>query len=497
MAEVQSKTELDMLAEEANKVMQNQGMLQRGTTANTGTEVEGKKTRKPADTRSTLDVLDAAFKGLGRSADGAVVDPASPKYQLMAVMSDKAQICGFIVPKGHKITISCATNKSGQRSFKVADKMSTKIAGVIMRYPNMLAEAIRKCDSTTGADPEYDYPLGTPQTFRDAVGEENIVTIMLWDQALNWINNNTTGTISEAPAIFRPYTKTQGGQTKTYQFGDSTRKYTLHNNIKDTVVKIEQAKQAGDTTALESLKNKVIAMQTKFSRALSLKSYRGKILTDGNYIALAEYVPAAYTTKYTAEEAALYNEKYIKPLFNSKKDKNAPATFDASKLSSLVDAERSWVNVDEAGVHSSVFFSTDQDSKIVELAGKKAITAWYDSTVAIAPENVRLPKLVVKTGVRKSGPRANTEYRTVQEVIAGVGQNIDGTVLIPWNLPETHTKIYNATDKLLTSQMVEEFRQKLKDSTSKGGSRGSSLNLAGMDLNSISKAILTYFPQQA
>lgn len=295
--------------------------------------------KKKASTREVITALISDSKA-GIDVDSAFIPMNSDKQRLMAMMSKRAQICGFIVPNNAKMDIALKKNKSDKAASEtesvaetysviLAERMTRKVEGVIIKYPQGLKEEIDRAsvEPTSTAAVEHDVQTNPEAPETRWAGQVTFACeIFTLENAIKFVQMYCHHTIGEAPEIFHPFrkkaTKKVNGQATTSFVEFKTAAdmpiapyYELGNKIENL---IEKFRAAADDKA-----RKRIAAKLKMNSVITplMSSYRkGMLAVEGNYIAISKYAtqrPSA--EKMSVDEANDFNARYIAPLFKSEK----------------------------------------------------------------------------------------------------------------------------------------------------------------------------------
>lgn len=445
--------------EELNQLLNQE--TQKGTVGAGTTDVFSAAAAKPETQKMTSEeAIREIFSGMTEAAtNGAIVNVDSPKGRLMQVMDEKGAICGFVTPKGNKISLSSAkiSSESDARTIRVVDRMASKILGVIIKYPKALEDAINKCNAVAGYEPNYPYENGSPEDFKDAT-DGMVVKIFDYDSAVTWISKHCFQRISEARAIFRATPrKDKSGKWVTKKASEVEAYYFLKSKVTELLA---QANTPGSGEELVKKQNKF--KNLRGSQLAPLKcSYRSKLLTQGNYIALAKYVTEPVKPKYSAEEAELRNKYMVLPLISKKK------VIDNVKYGQLDENSRQLIQVVNGTVTSQLFNTTGESALL-----KMQVASWYDPTAIIKGSELQLPVITEKEGLDKD---KNVVKRKVMPVVELGAPDAEGRITYFFDPKGEHANIGAACgfdsngNCALTASAIADFQKELKNAKKSSG----------------------------
>lgn len=411
-------------------------------------EDDGKKHK--VTTREVITALISDSKA-GIDVDSAFIPMNSEKQRLMAMMSKRAQICGFVVPNNAKMDIALkknSTKKAASETESVADtysvilaeRMTRKVEGVIIKYPQGLKEEIDRAsvEPTSTAAVEHDVQTNPEAPETKWAGQVTFACeIFTLENAIKFIQMYCHHTIGEAPEIFLPFRKKA---TKKVN-GESTTSYVEYKSAADMPIapyyelgnKIQNLLDKFHAAADDKARKR-IAAKLKMNSVITplMSSYRkGMLAAEGNYIAISKYATVRPSAeKMSVDEANEFNERYIAPLFKSEKVIKTLAP----EYRDIIDQEaKTMVNPGVAAMEKVC------DARIL---AKSAHYCGYKSQ--IAADEVALVKKAVN--VAEDG-----KTRVILETVAF------GTPGNTFDVNGDHKAIFEATSGTLTADQIEKF----------------------------------------
>lgn len=405
--------------------------------------------KKKATTREVITALISDSKA-GIDVDAAFIPMNSDKQRLMAMMSRRAAICGFITPNNAKMDLALKKNKSAAASetesvaetysVLVAERMTRKVEGVIIKYPQGLKEEIDRAsvEPTSTAAVEHDIATNPEAPETKWAGQVAFTTeIFTLENAIKFIQMYCHHTIGEAPEVFVPFkkkaTKKVNGQATTSFVEFKTPAdmpiapyYELGNKIESLLDKFREAE--------DDKARKRIAAKLKMNSVITplMSSYRkGMLAAEGNYIAISKYNTYRPTAeKMSVDEAEDFNVKYIAPLFKSEK-----------VIKTLAPEYRDLINQDSKEMVAGGVAAMEKvcDARIL---AKSAHYCGYKAP--ITADEVALVKKTVQTS---EDGKTKLVLDTVAFGSAGNTLDVNGA----------HKGIFEATSGTLTSDQVEKF----------------------------------------
>lgn len=391
----------------------------------------------------------AKYSQVGIQED-KIVRVGSPRHALLSAMSDRAEICGFITPTTSKMEIS-VTRKQDTCTIGLTEKMSSKIIGVIMRFPKEIVAAI---DAEQDCAPQNStiitYSDGTQnkaEEFRAASQLSYVIDVKTYDEAVNWISTYCWGSIKESSALFVPFkkvtTKKDGTKSEKEYKSPMDLKggygfYTLVNNLVKVQEKLEKKSKEGKELKAPAM-----------SEIYPLKSsYRSKLLTKTNFIAAEKFETISIKKDgYTPDEAQLMNKLYVAPLFKP------TSKLTQTRLGSMASESAKLYTIDPANpgvVSKSAFFPTD--GKTVLGTPEVAAYHWYDKTSEIKADEIELVAKEVKTVKSKDG-KTSEKIVTKKVAFGDTGYVYSDT---------THPAIFAATKGMLQNENLKAFFERIK-----------------------------------
>lgn len=413
----------------------------------------------------------------GDVADKAIIPLDSEMQRLMALMSEKASICGFITPFGPKQELS-VTKVKDVPNFKITivERMSKKVLGTIIRYPQELQEAIR------GASTEPPAIARSMEDPADAIENkfagplQYSVKIFDQEEAIKFIAKNCHFLISEAAEIYAPHRRKQAGRdgapsTFVYYNTPADEQEAPHYRLDDKIdfFLSKYNEKAGDDKARAAYAKKL--NDITLLRPL-VSSYRGtNLATANNYIALNEYLtitPAK--APLSVDEAEAMNNAYIKPLFKNlrKLDKDGDKV---DVYNNLTGEQKALIrpvdNNDRSKGYTSELFSTTGASQLEKFLDEKS-KHWYGMKEEIKADEIALVAKTVSEAVSKDADGNVVTKEKIELSKAALGA--EGNKL---DLNGKHKNIFDATKGTLTVDAVTEFVKGIetKKTAGKGGKK--------------------------
>lgn len=402
----------------------------------------------------------------------------SLKSMLLSAYSRAARICGYVVTTDSRFDIYSKTNKDKQNvnsnptyDIGVKNFPPSKIVAAIIKQPISIKQAIDNYSDDT-ADAEK---------IESIINGENAVSISTvnFDELPAFLMSSANGYLAEADEIFTPF---YAKNKKIKNVGDAPCIGAITKPA--LMVKLNPMAIRGKK---RSDKNKQLLDYTPTNVLVLKHTFRSRIATPKNIIALRRFETLELKSVYPADEAAELNTLYLGKYAKVSGNRVRPVLADLTPASSKI------INFDSTGVgasaiKSSAFFPTDGAPSYF---ATNQVTSWFEKTengeAAVVPTSQI--KLVKK--VNKSKKEGEVKPGTVAKEIKDTNASEDAYKFDPNG---EHKAICDAADGMLTFDVINGIRQSLKRNSKTSTANVTVLaadQLAGADITALVAQINT------
>lgn len=399
------------------------------------------------------------------SVSRSIARKGSPVQKLQEIMSDHAEICGFIKPTNSRMELVVTKSRTGEYEINLKEKMSRTVRGVIFRYPVDLAVAINAQRSNV-----EEFVGRTDKEFRDdfTIDPTRIQTntsIYSLTEFINWMTKYCWYRIKEAPAIYHEhmkYKKIQGEDKYEAIAVTSPDKNGAEYFIETKIMVAKERKQKN------AFANRVPSLTDLYALK---SSYRGVMLTvEGNYIAIERYRTIRINRTYSKEEADLMNTIYVEPAFGTTEEVYT------KKIGAMSAKAKERVPSTKKGAFASQFF-TEKGSLLAQKEYISTIPHYWDKRLYLNPNEVQL--------VMKDWNEKGTRLEFKKIAFGDTGNTLD---------INDYARIVKACEGTLTTTMVKEFIDTIK--RSKRVSKERTTSRYDYNVQPIAEDLLSVFMRQ-
>lgn len=279
----------------------------------------------------------------------AVINPEQTKFR--KAISALCYIAAYVCNKGAHIDVATNTVKTpgSDDAYSVYVKQygpSRPVMAIVM----VPTELNRFVDSFDFESAEAQSTVDRVQSL-DRAQVSYTPVFVPWTELPGWMLKNTNGILHEAPELFAPYTS-----------------------------------KSGEITSLANVPSKnglpggsYLRLSVRKSGMVLVHSYRAKILTPENFVAMQRYIDEPIANSYTSEDATQYIQKYLSKL--TKKNKAG-----IIKLDHLTAESDAYFSREDDRITACTIFPTQ--GKVSYFADKAhAIKHWCNRVLKTVEQN--------------------------------------------------------------------------------------------------------------